>query len=98
MVERLSAEARRNALSQLAGWQQVADRDAIEKSFTFQSFSQAWGFMSRVALAAEKMDHHPEWFNVYNRVDITLSTHDCGGLSERDLALAKKIDVCAEGA
>ncbi len=98
MVERLSAEARRRTLSQLAGWKQVAGRDAIEKSFTFDSFSQAWGFMSRVALAAEKMDHHPEWFNVYNRVDITLFTHDCGGLSERDLDLAKRINACAEGA
>ncbi len=98
MVERLSAEARRRALSQLEGWKEVAGRDAIEKSFTFDSFSQAWGFMSRVALAAEKMDHHPEWFNVYNRVDITLSTHDCGGLSERDPELAKRIDACAEGA
>ncbi len=98
MVERLSAEARRRALSQLAGWKQVSGRDAIEKSFTFKSFSQAWGFMSRVALAAEKMNHHPEWFNVYNRVDITLSTHDLGGLSERDLDLAKRINACAEGA
>ena len=98
MVEKLSAEARRRALPRLEGWKQVAGRDAIEKSFTFKSFSQAWSFMSRVALAAEKMDHHPEWFNVYNRVDITLSTHDCGGLSERDLELAKRIDACAEGA
>ncbi len=98
MVERLSAEARRRTLSQLADWKQVAGRDAIEKSFTFKSFSQAWGFMSRVALAAEKMDHHPEWFNVYNRVDITLFTHDCGGLSERDLDLAKRFNAGAEGA
>ncbi len=95
MVEKLSAEARRRALSDLPGWNEVEGRDAIEKSYIFDSFSQAWGFMSRVALAAEKLDHHPEWFNVYNRVDITLSTHDCGGLSERDLALAGVIDARA---
>ncbi len=95
MVEKLSAEARRRALSDLPGWSQVNDRDAIQKSFQFKDFNQAWGFMSRVALAAEKMDHHPEWFNVYNRVDITLSTHECGGLSERDLALAGLIDAHA---
>ncbi len=95
MVEKLSAEARRRALSDLPGWNQVKNRDAIQKSFQFKDFNQAWGFMSRVALAAEKMDHHPEWFNVYNRVEITLSTHDCGGLSERDLALARLIDAHA---
>ncbi len=95
MVEKLSAEARRRALSDLPGWNQVKNRDAIQKSFQFKDFNQAWGFMSRVALAAEKMDHHPEWFNVYNRVEITLSTHDCGGLSERDLVLAGSIDASA---
>ena len=67
-------------------------RDAVSKSFTFTSFVEAWGFMSKIALKAEKMDHHPEWFNVYNRVDITLSTHDCKGLSKLDLELAKFID------
>ena len=97
MVEKLSAEARRRALANLSGWSEVEGRDAIEKSVSFDSFSQAWDFMSRVALGAEKMNHHPEWFNVYNRVDITLSTHDCGGLSERDLALAALIDACAGG-
>ena len=95
MVEKLSAEARRRALADLRGWSEVEDRDAIQKSFQFKDFNQAWGFMSRVALAAEKMDHHPEWFNVYNRVEITLSTHDCGGLSERDVALAGLIDARA---
>ncbi len=95
MVEKLDADARRRALSELAGWSEVDGRDAIQKSLTFKSFNEAWGFMSRIALAAEKMDHHPEWLNVYNRVDITLSTHDCGGLSERDVALAKFIDSCA---
>jgi len=97
MVEKLSAEARRAALADLSGWRLVEDRDAIEKSFNFKTFNEAWGFMSRVALAAEKMNHHPEWFNVYNRVDIVLSTHDCGGLSELDIKLAKRIDATAAG-
>jgi len=97
MVEKLSAEARRGALADLSGWRLVEDRDAIEKSFKFKNFNEAWGFMSRVALAAEKMNHHPEWFNVYNRVDIVLSTHDCGGLSELDIKLAKRIDTIAAG-
>ncbi|HEX9768335.1 MAG TPA: 4a-hydroxytetrahydrobiopterin dehydratase [Kiloniellales bacterium] len=97
MVDRLSAEARREALAELSGWGQVEGRDAIEKSFKFKSFSEAWGFMSRVALAAEKLNHHPEWSNVYNRVDILLSTHDCGGLSELDIKLAKRIDAFAAG-
>ncbi len=95
MVEKLSGEARRAALADLAGWSEVEGRDAIEKSFKFKNFNEAWGFISRVALAAEKMDHHPEWFNVYNRVDILLSTHDCGGLSERDVKLAGRIEAYA---
>lgn len=95
MVDKLSPEARRDALAELTGWDQVEDRDAIEKSFKFKSFNEAWGFMSRIALAAEKLNHHPEWFNVYNRVDILLSTHDCGGLSELDIKLARRIDAYA---
>lgn len=95
MVEKLSGDARRAALAELEGWSQVEGRDAIEKSFKFKSFNEAWGFMARVALAAEKMDHHPEWFNVYNRVDIVLSTHECDGLSDRDVTLAKRIDAYA---
>jgi len=78
------------------GWNDVKERDAINKKFVFSDFNQAWGFMNRVALLAEKMDHHPEWFNVYNKVDITLSTHDCGGLSEKDVKLALFIDSCAK--
>ena len=97
MVEKLSVEARREALAELSGWGEVEGRDAIEKSFKFKSFNEAWAFMSRVALAAEKLNHHPEWFNVYNRVDILLSTHDCGGLSELDIKLAKRIDAFAAG-
>jgi 4a-hydroxytetrahydrobiopterin dehydratase len=95
MVDKLGAEARREALAELSGWSLVEGRDAIEKSFKFKTFNEAWGFMSRVALAAEKLNHHPEWFNVYNRVDIVLSTHDCGGLSELDIKLAKRIDDAA---
>jgi 4a-hydroxytetrahydrobiopterin dehydratase len=95
MVDKLGAEARREALAELSGWSLVEGRDAIEKSFKFRTFNEAWGFMSRVALAAEKLNHHPEWCNVYNRVDIVLSTHDCGGLSELDIKLAKRIDDAA---
>jgi len=75
-----------------SGWAEISERDAIKKSFKFTDFSQAWGFMSRCALVAEKLDHHPEWFNVYNRVEVTLSTHDCDGLSELDVALASAMD------
>ena len=92
MVEKLNAEARNRALAELPGWDPVEGRDAIEKSFRFQDFNRAWGFMSRVALAAEAMNHHPEWSNAYNRVEIVLTTHDCGGLSERDIRLAEKIE------
>jgi 4a-hydroxytetrahydrobiopterin dehydratase len=84
-------------LAQLPGWDPVEARDAIQKPFKFKNFSQAWGFMSRVALAAEAMNHHPEWSNIYNRVEIVLTTHDCGGLSERDIQLAQKIEELAGG-
>uniref|UniRef100_UPI0037E8A0D8 pterin-4-alpha-carbinolamine dehydratase 2-like n=1 Tax=Semicossyphus pulcher TaxID=241346 RepID=UPI0037E8A0D8 len=77
------------------GWVEVEDRDAIFKELHFKTFNQAFGFMSRVALQAEKMNHHPEWFNVYNKVQITLTTHDCGGLSKRDIKMAKFIDKIA---
>ena len=95
MVERLGGAERAAALAALDGWDEVDGRDAIKKSFAFGDFNEAFGFMTRIALAAEKADHHPEWFNVYNRVEITLSTHDAGGLSERDIALAKVIDSAA---
>ncbi len=95
MVEKLNAEARAQALGELPGWDPVEGRDAIQKSFRFKDFNQAWGFMSQVALAAEAMNHHPEWSNVYNRVEIVLTTHDCGGLSERDIQLARKIEELA---
>ncbi|KAM7374669.1 hypothetical protein PAMP_007315 [Pampus punctatissimus] len=77
------------------GWVEVEDRDAIFKELHFKTFNQAFGFMSRVALQAEKLNHHPEWFNVYNKVQITLTTHDCGGLSKRDIRMAKFIDKIA---
>ena len=95
MVEKLNPVQRAAALAALDGWEEVAGRDAIKKSFAFGDFNAAFGFMSRIALAAEKADHHPEWFNVYNRVEITLSTHDAGGLSERDIQLAQFIDSVA---
>ena len=93
MVDKLAGEARRDALATLVDWVAVEDRDAIQKTFSFQDFNEAFGFMVRVALISEKLNHHPEWFNVYNRVDITLSTHDAGGVSERDIALAKLINT-----
>ena len=93
MVEKLTGNARRNALETLDGWTEVENRDAIQKSFHFKDINEAFGFMARIALKAEKMDHHPEWLNVYNRVDITLSTHDVGGLSERDITLANFINI-----
>jgi 4a-hydroxytetrahydrobiopterin dehydratase len=95
MSDRLVGAARHEALKELHGWAEVADRDAIRKTFHFGDFNEAWGFMCRVALIAEKMDHHPEWFNVYNRVEIILSSHDVEGLSKRDQKLAHAIDEIA---
>jgi 4a-hydroxytetrahydrobiopterin dehydratase len=95
MTAKLTGKARSDALASLEGWAEVQGRDAIHKSYKFADFAQAFGFMAKVALAAEKADHHPEWFNVYNRVDITLSTHDAGGVSDKDVALAKVIDSVA---
>lgn len=93
--QKLDAAEIENALSQLQGWSLSEDGSAINRHLTFANFSEAFGFMARVALAAEKMDHHPEWSNVYKTVDIALSTHDAGGLTELDLKLAKKIDSLA---
>lgn len=94
-MEKLTSEARALALAELHDWAETQGRDAISKSFQFKDFNAAFGFMSRCALLAERMDHHPEWFNVYNRVDVTLSTHDAGGLTERDIRLAKAMDAFA---
>jgi 4a-hydroxytetrahydrobiopterin dehydratase len=96
-MRKLDASARDAALATLSGWSLVADRDAITKRFQFRDFSQAFGWMARVALAAEKADHHPEWFNVYRTVDVTLSTHDAGGLTDKDVALARIMDQLAAG-
>lgn len=96
MAEKLSETARKAFLADNPGWEAVDGRDAVFRRFAFDDFNAAWGFMSRVALAAEKADHHPEWFNVYNKVEITLTTHDAGGLSERDVALAAFIEDAAK--
>ena len=92
-VPQLTKAERGEALAALPEWTLRADDLAIERSFKFENFSEAWAFMARVALIAEKHDHHPEWSNVYNRVAITLTTHDAGGLSERDVKMAKAIDM-----
>lgn len=91
-MQKLTGEGRKAALAKLPGWSEVPGRDAIAKTFTFKNFSEAFGFMTRAALVAEKLDHHPEWFNVYKTVDVTLSTHDAGGLTERDVKLAEAMD------
>lgn len=82
-------------MAQLKGWSEVSGRDAITRKFVFADFNEAFGFMTRTALVAEKLDHHPEWFNVYKTVDVTLSTHDAGGLTERDVKLAEAMDKIA---
>jgi 4a-hydroxytetrahydrobiopterin dehydratase len=95
MAEKLSKEERANVLAELQGWENVDGRDAITRSFKFKNFNQAFGFMSRVAMQAEKMDHHPEWFNVYATVDVTLATHDAGGVTQLDVTLAKFMNRAA---
>ena len=95
MAQKLTGEARKNALARLTGWSEVEGRDAIRKKFVFADFNEAFGFMARVALTAEKSDHHPEWSNVYKNVEVTLSTHDAGGLTERDVKLAEIMDKFA---
>jgi 4a-hydroxytetrahydrobiopterin dehydratase len=95
MAEKLTGNARAAALAKLDGWSEVQGRDAIGKKFTFKDFNEAFGFMARAALVAEKLDHHPEWFNVYNRVEVTLATHDAGGVTQRDIELAQTMDRLA---
>ena len=92
MTAKLTGQARSEALASLKEWKEVSGRDALQRSLKFADFNQAWAFMTQVALAAEKADHHPEWSNVYNRVEIVLSTHDAGGVSDKDVALARFID------
>ncbi|WP_114964844.1 4a-hydroxytetrahydrobiopterin dehydratase [Alkalilacustris brevis] len=97
MTERLTATDRNAALKPLleSGWEMAENRDAITRSFVFDDFVSAFGFMARVALIAEKLDHHPEWTNVYRKVDVTLTTHDAGGLSALDVRLAQAMDALA---
>lgn len=95
MAQKLTGDARQTALARLKDWSEVKGRDAISKKFTFSDFNEAFGFMARVALVAEKLDHHPEWSNVYKNVEVTLSTHDAGGLTERDIKLAEAMDKLA---
>ena len=90
-IAELTQSERDEALSELTGWTLREDSKAISRTFTFADFNEAFGFMTRVALYADKADHHPEWFNVYNRVEMTLTTHDAGGLSQRDVAMARFI-------
>jgi 4a-hydroxytetrahydrobiopterin dehydratase len=92
MVERLTGNARKAALAKLDGWSEVEGRDAISRTFIFADFNEAFGFMTRAALVAEKLDHHPEWFNVFDKVEVTLATHDAGGVTERDVALAEAMN------
>jgi 4a-hydroxytetrahydrobiopterin dehydratase len=96
MPQKLTGEARKAVLARLGGWSEVKDRDAISKKFMFKDFNEAFGFMTRAALIAEKMDHHPEWFNVYKTVEVTLSTHDAGGVTELDIKLAQAMDGLAK--
>ena len=95
MAQKLTGPGRAAALKKLSGWSEVSGRDAITRKFVFKDFNQAFGFMARAALAAEKMDHHPEWSNVYNRVEVLLATHDADGVTEKDVALAMFMDEAA---
>ena len=94
-MPKLDAKARAGALKELPEWRNVDGRDAITRKFQFKDFNAAFAFMTRVALLAEKMDHHPEWFNVYNKVEVTLSTHDAGGVTPKDIAMAKAMEEYA---
>ncbi len=95
-MKKLSPTARAAALKKLSKWKSVAARDAITRKFEFANFSEAFAFMNRAALLAEKMDHHPEWFNVYNKVEVTLSTHDAGGVTQHDVDMAAAMDGFAK--
>lgn len=97
-VQAMKIDVRQQALTELRAWRVLPDRDAIARTFQFKDFVAAWRFMSGVALTAERMDHHPEWKNVYNRVEVVLTTHDAGGVTERDVALAKAMDRLADEA
>jgi 4a-hydroxytetrahydrobiopterin dehydratase len=96
MIQKLTSEERATLLTQLQGWEAVAGRDAIQRHFKFRDFNEAFGFMTRVAIKAQEMNHHPEWFNVYHTVEITLTTHDANGVTVRDIELARFIDEAAK--
>ena len=95
MAERLSAEARKSALKELSGWTEATGREAIQRTFVFKDFNEAFGFMARSALVAEKSDHHPEWRNVYKTVEVVLATHDAGGVTALDIDLARAMNAIA---
>jgi len=95
-MKKLTSSERAGALKKLGRWKSVAGRDAITRKFEFKNFSEAFAFMTRAAFLAEKMDHHPEWFNVYNKVEVTLSTHDAGGVTQHDIDLATAMDSYAK--
>ena len=95
-MKKLDANARHTALKDLPHWRDASGRDAITRKFEFRDFNQAFGFMTRVALLAEKMDHHPEWFNVYKTVDVTLATHDAGGVTDNDIRMARAMEDYAK--
>lgn len=97
MADRLTADERAAALEALASWAHDPERDALRKTFRFKNFIRAWGWMSAAALESEKMNHHPEWSNVYGTVEVLLTTHDAGGLTALDVKLAKKMDALAAG-
>lgn len=95
MSGKLTKDERTRALAELSGWAEAEGREAIQRSLRFGDFAEAFAFMTRIALVAERMNHHPEWFNVWNRVDVTLSTHDAGGVTRKDIDLARAIDGAA---
>jgi 4a-hydroxytetrahydrobiopterin dehydratase len=97
MAQLLTGDARAAALAKIPGWSELKDRDAIGRKFVFEDFSEAFGFMTRAAMAAEQLNHHPEWFNVYKTVEVTLSTHDAGGLTDLDIKLAQAMNRLAGG-
>ena len=96
-MQKLDPAARAAFLGEFRQWREVDGRDAIARQFVFKDFSEAFAFMTRAALLAEKLDHHPEWFNVYNKIDVTLSTHDAGGVTTKDIAMAKTMEGFARG-
>jgi 4a-hydroxytetrahydrobiopterin dehydratase len=96
-MQKLDLAARAAFLREFPAWREIAGRDAIARLIEFKDFSEAFAFMTRVAMVAEKMDHHPEWFNVYNKIDVTLSTHDAGGVTAKDIEMAKAIETFVRG-